>query len=114
MNASGFAGSKNWQLPCHDDLRQLYQHLNIATGDVRLEWPLPVGPFWRLQPGFYWGCVRAAQLGNNGPCDYTQSAPDGLEWSFDFDDGFVGTDLPDKEFYVMVYFPAPPRQPQDR
>ena len=107
MDANGYAGSTNWQLPCHDDLRQLHDDMTIATGDVRLEWPLSVGPFWRLQPYFYWGCVRAAQIGNNGPCDYTQSAPGGLEWSFDFDDGFVGTDETTKEFYVMVYFPAP-------
>ena len=27
-------------------------------------------------------------------------------WSFNFDDGFQGTDLVSKLFYVMVYFPA--------
>jgi hypothetical protein len=30
-----------------------------------------------------------------------------MEWSFNFDDGFTGTDSNDKEFYVTVYFPAP-------
>jgi hypothetical protein len=107
MAASSYAGSKNWQLPCHDDLQKLYDDLTIATGDVRLEWPLPVGPFSRLQPGFYWGCVRVPQISNNGDCDYTQSAPGGLDWSFDFEDGFLGTDETTKEFYVMVYFLAP-------
>jgi hypothetical protein len=28
-----------------------------------------------------------------------------LYWSFNFDDGFEGTDLPGKQFYVMVYYP---------
>jgi hypothetical protein len=30
-----------------------------------------------------------------------------MHYSFNFDDGFEGTDLPNKRFYVMVYFPAP-------
>jgi hypothetical protein len=34
-----------------------------------------------------------------------------MEWSFDFDDGFEGTDSSDKEFYVMVNYPAPSKTP---
>ena len=30
-----------------------------------------------------------------------------MEYSFNFDNGFLGTDMFDKQFYVMVYFPAP-------
>ncbi len=107
MNGSGFAGTNDWQLPCLDDLKDLYKDLSITAGDTRLEWPFAVGPFWRLQPGFYWACVRAAKTGSNGPCDFSQPAPGGLEWSFNFDDGFEGSDLPSKQLYVMVYFPAP-------
>lgn len=106
MNASGYAGSSDWQLPCRSDLQELYADMQITTGDIRLEWPYTVGPFWRLQPGFYWACARADGAGSNGPCDLSQSSAGGLEWTFDFDDGFEGTDLTNKQFYVMVNFPA--------
>jgi hypothetical protein len=106
MNEREYAGTTSWSLPSFDDLHALYKDLGLSAGDTRLEWLLPVGPFQRLQPGFYWACV-AATADRNGLCDLGQSAPGGLEWSFDFDDGFEGTDLPNKEFYVMVYFPAP-------
>lgn len=108
MNNSNYAATNTWELPSINDLSDLYNDLGLQAGDPRLEWPFFVGPFWHLQPGFYWACVRAAKTGSNGPCDYSQTAPAGLDWSFDFDDGFEGTDLPSKEFYVMVYFPAPP------
>lgn len=107
MNQRQYAGSGDWELPCLADLQKLYQDIAITAGDTRLEWPFSVSPFWRLQPGFYWACSRAANTGSNGPCDYTLPAPANLEWSFNFDDGFEGTDLPSKQFYVMVYFPAP-------
>ena len=112
MNNLGYAGSSTWTLPGIDDLRQLYKDMRLPAGDTRLEWPLFVGPFCRQQPGFYWACVRADKTGLNGPCDLTQHAPTPpsspvfLEDSFNFDDGFEGTDLDDKQFYVMVYFPS--------
>ncbi len=107
MNGSNYAGTSDWELPCLSDLKDLDTDLILGAGDPRLEWLLRVGPFWRLQPGFYWGCVAATDTGSTSPCDYSRSAPAGLEWSFDFDDGFEGTDQPNKQFYVMVYFPAP-------
>jgi hypothetical protein len=107
MNANSYAGTSDWELPCLSDLQALYSHINIKAGDTRLEWPFGVDPFWRLQPGFYWACARSAATPvSNGLCDYGMSAAEGLEWSFNFDDGFEGTDLPNKQFYVMVYFPA--------
>ena len=107
LNTDVYAGTNTWELPCVDELDKLHKHLGLAAGDRRLEWPFDVGPFQRLQPGFYWACVRAASAtDSSGPCDLSQSAPSGLEWSFNFDDGFEGTDLPNKQFYVMVYFPA--------
>jgi len=107
LNNSGFAGTNTWRLPAMEDLDTLYAHLNLEAGDPRLEWPFPTGPFAHAQPGFYWACVRADNTGANGRCDLSQTAPGGLEWSFNFDDGFEGTDLISKQFYVMVYFPAP-------
>jgi hypothetical protein len=107
MNNAEYAGTNDWDLPCISDLQKLYSDMVITDGDDRLESPFAVGPFWLLQPGFYWACVAVNAVGSNGPCDYTQSAPGGLQWSFNFDDGFEGTDLVSKQFYVMVYYPAP-------
>ena len=106
MNSAEYAGTKDWDLPCISDLQKLYSDMVITAGDTRLESPFAVGPFWLLQPGFYWACVAKNAVGSKGPCDYTNSAPEGLQWSFNFDDGFEGTDLVSKQFYVMVYYPA--------
>jgi hypothetical protein len=104
MNNVGYAGTNTWVLPGIADLKTLYADLGIIGGDTRLLSQVQVGQFLNLQPGFYWGCV--ADTSGYGLCDYTQSAPGGLEWSFNFDDGFEGTDLPNKQFYVMVYYHA--------
>ena len=116
LNQSGFAGANDWSLPKLKDLKQLYGDMSIEAGDPRLEsWGLE-GPFWHLQPGFYWSCERddGAQAPQaQAPCDpalFPGYAADGsteMRYSFNFDDGFEGTDLPNKQFYVMVYFPAP-------
>ena len=116
LNASNYAGSHTWTLPAIDDLRHLYNHMWIQPGDLRLESWRFVGPFWRLQPGFYWSCERDPGPDLNAPCDPllnpgtahgTNDTP--MYWSFDLDDGFQGTDKEDKQFYVMIYFPAPGR-----
>jgi hypothetical protein len=118
MNDSDYAGTQSWELPSLDDLVHLYKDLGLKAGDTRMEWPSFVGPFSHLQPGFYWGCVRASSNpDSNGPCDLSKNAPTApgkaiaMEWSFNFDDGFTGTDSNDKAFYVMVYFPAPTATP---
>jgi hypothetical protein len=114
MNNNAYAGSSNWQLPALDDLKQLYQDLNLQPGDVSLEWLTFVGPFWRLQPGFYWACTRDPFTSTHAGCDFSlmpgppDKAP--MAYSFNFDDGFLGTDLLPKQFYVMVYFSAPDPQ----
>ena len=82
--------------------------MGLHPGDTRLEWPFFVGPFWHLQPGFYWACERDDGTGLNAPCDlgiHPGMTP--MAYSFNFDDGFLGTDHLDKQFYVMVYFPVP-------
>jgi len=112
MNVANYAGSSTWMLPCVGDLEMLYQDLGIEAGVPRLEWPLSSGPFLHLQPGFYWGCERDPLTSGNAPCDYSQNAPPSsasppMEFSFNFDDGFLGTDQDTKQFYVMVYYPAP-------
>ncbi len=70
------------------------------------------GLFYNLQPGFYWSCQRDQTGNSQSPCDpslYPGMNPNGtiLEYSFNFDNGFEGTDFNTKEFYVMVYYPAP-------
>lgn len=116
MNAFGYAGSSNWTLPTVDQLGALYSDLGIPAGDTRLEWRGFTGPFWRLQPGFYWSCERdSSTIDNQAPCDPSihpgwephsnNTIP--MNYSFNFDDGFLGTDKFDKHFYVMVYFPLP-------
>jgi len=108
MNANAFAGGHMWTLPGVADLTQLYADLGLHAGDTRLEWPSTVGPFFQLQPGFYWGCERDPNTALNAPCDPAlHPGASNFAYSFNFDDGFLGTDLLDKQFYVMVYFPAP-------
>ncbi len=111
MNSNNYAGSKNWALPSLADLRKLYADMNVTPGDALFENDLTIaGPFISLQRGFYWACV-----GNpNGPsesCDASLNAPQAgqitMEYSFNFDDGFLGTDQNIKQFYVEVYYPAP-------
>jgi len=111
MNAAKYAGASTWALPSEKQIAELYADMGLTVGDTRLEWPFPTGPFARLQPAFYWACAREDGTGSNGACDLTQNAqPDphyagNMEWSFNFDDGFEGTDQDDKMFYVMVYYP---------
>lgn len=121
MNANSYAGSSQWKLPKLADLQALYQNLNIAVGDVRLEVLGFVPPFVGLQPGFYWACQRAddpdtshpSARFNQLPCDpnlpppYISPAGTPYQYSFNFSTGFEGTDLQTKQFYVMVYFRAP-------
>lgn len=114
MNDQEFAGSANWKLPRIDDLVTLNTDLGLPVGDPRLESQSFVGPFWRLQPGFYWSCPRDSDTTNNqAPCDlgthpgFAPGSNTPMQYSFNFDDGFLGTDKFDKLFYVMVYFPAP-------
>jgi len=110
MNQNNFAGTNTWFLPKVEQLQQLYQDLGLETGDPRLEWWGFVGPFWHLQPGFYWSCVRDSATDSGAACDPAISPPSNdstaMAYSFDFDDGFEGTDLSTKQFYVMVYYPA--------
>ena len=114
MNASTYAGSDKWKLPTLAEISALYKDLNVAVGDTRLETHTLNGLFYNLQPGFYWSCERDQTGNSQSPCDpnlYPSISPDGtiLEYSFNFDNGFEGTDFNTKEFYVMVYYPAPAR-----
>lgn len=114
MNKMNYAGTDTWELPTLADLMTLYKDLGLKRGDVRLEMPIPQGPFLYIQSGFYWSCARDPNTSLNAPCDPNISVgtspganPVPLEFSFNFDDGFMGTDQNNKLFYVTVYYPAP-------
>ncbi len=111
---AGFAGSNQWTLPTLDDLGSLFQDLQLQPGDTRFLSKAGVGPFKHLQPFFYWACERDQTGDSQSPCNGMDAPtpPDNktpMEWSFNFDTGFQGTDLATKQFYVMVYYPAPAR-----
>ena len=112
MNSNNYAGSEKWKLPTLTEIEDLYKDLNLVVGDTRLETYTTLGLFYNLQPGFYWSCERDQTGNSQSPCDpslYPSISPNGtvFEYSFDFDNGFEGTDFNTKEFYVMVYYPAP-------
>jgi hypothetical protein len=111
MNTSGYAGSKNWKLPTLLEIKTLYDDMNLPAGDTKLEAFGPLGPFWNLQPSFYWSCERDQSGDRKSPCvpglHPGKDTGTIYEYSFDFDNGFEGTDFDTKEFYVMVYYPAP-------
>jgi hypothetical protein len=114
MNADSYAGSDKWEIPAIEDLTTLRSHMAVAVGDTRIETHTTLGPFWNFQPGFYWACERDQKGNSQSPCDPTlypskNGAGDIYEYSFNFDDGFEGTDFSTKEFYVMIYYPAPSR-----
>jgi len=116
MNIAGYAGSKDWEIPHVADMEQLFVDLAMSAGldvgDPRLQFGGQVGPFWNLQPTFYWACERKEKGNSQSPCDpnlfpaYNPGTTVKMRYSFDFVDGFMGTDLPTKQFHVMVYFPA--------
>jgi len=107
MNASNYAASNQWALPHDSDLEKLFRDLGLQAGDRRMLWEGRNGPFRNLQPFFYWACERDEPGSSQSPCDLNVNpGPPGMEYGFNFDNGFEGTDLESKEFYVMVYFPA--------
>ena len=113
MNDNGYAGTSAWQLPSGDDLDTLFHDLGLQPGSVRFESRTPVARFRNFQPFFYWACERDATGTTQSPCNPRLHPPDNpvggapMRWSFDFDDGFQGTDKTTKQFYVEVYYPAP-------
>jgi hypothetical protein len=110
MNNSNYAEAGDWEMPELSDLQTLYGNLQLQDGDTRMTKQGSMGPFTNLQPFFYWACMRDQDGGSQSPCN-GKPAGDGpknganMEWAFNFNSGFQGTDQGDKSFYVMVYFP---------
>jgi len=111
MNTAQYLGSSAWQIPATSKtLQDLFNDLNLASGDTRLLWTGTLGPFENLQPFFYWACERDQSGNSQSPCDGYAPA-DGssqLQWSYDFDSGFQSTSSLIQKYFVMVYYPATP------
>jgi len=113
MNKSNYAGASDWEMPKLSDLQTLYSNLRLQTGDTRMTKQGSVGPFTNLQPFFYWACMRDQNGSSQSPCN-GKPAGNGpkkgadMEWAFNFNNGFQGTDQSNKCFYMMVYYPAQP------
>jgi hypothetical protein len=112
MKHNDYAGTNKWAVPNLQDLETLRSDLRIPSGDSRFLAQGKVGPFQHLQPFFYWTCERDQNGNSQSPCNpklHPSPDPRGdpMAWSFNFDDGFEGTDQYTKQFYVMVYYPAP-------
>jgi len=112
MNKSNYAGASTWAIPHYAALQTLFTDLKLSAHDTRLVYQGNAGPFQNLQPFFYWACQREQRGTSQSPCDLNlnprpnpKGAP--MAWSFNFDNGFQGTSLTSKPFYVMVYYPAP-------
>ncbi|HYM21845.1 MAG TPA: hypothetical protein VEU08_01495, partial [Vicinamibacterales bacterium] len=114
MNAANYAGSSAWEIPFDTAFDDLFAHLTIGAGSVLFESDRRVEPFRNFQPFFYWACERG-DTSRQAPCDPGLNPPNNpvdngpMRWSFDFDEGFQGTDKIEKQFYVEVYYPAPRR-----
>lgn len=111
MNKSNYAGATTWALPRYTDFEALFTHLNISAHDSRLMSHQSVSAFDNLQPFFYWACERKQGGTSESPCDPNLNPPPNpggspMAWSFNFDNGFQGTSLTSKPFYVIVYYPA--------
>ncbi|MGC1723744.1 MAG: DUF1566 domain-containing protein [Candidatus Acidiferrales bacterium] len=112
MNLHTYAGSAHWTLPSLADLQALYHDMGLTPGVAQMEFPsqfIFTGPFISLTPGFYWSsCSSTSVVGTVEQCNnagFTKGAnPVPTQYSFNFDDGFLGTDENTRQFYVMVYY----------
>jgi hypothetical protein len=111
MNQSGHAGSSSWTVPHASDLQTLFTDLGLQAGEGRLTAQGNVGPFKNFQPSFYWACMRDQAGSSQSPCNGMNAGTSAngitMESSFDFVDGFEGTDEEIKQFFVLVYYPGP-------
>ena len=106
-NPSYNLGSLAWNMPpTYDELQQLFADLNLTPGDTRLLQRGAAGPFQNLQPFFYWACERNPSGNSQSACNGS-TAPETLQFTFDFDYGFETTSALDQKYFVMVYYPAP-------
>lgn len=112
MNAANYAGTNGWTLPIVDELRGLHEQLGLAARSGALLSTEELAGFRHLQHFFYWSCQRGRTGDSRSPCSGVSPglAPNGvdqMQWAFNFQSGFQGTDEEGKEFFVVPYYPAP-------
>jgi hypothetical protein len=112
MDTAQFLGSTYWQIPdSWDDFKKLVADMNLVPGDARLMRRGFIGPFYNLQPFFYWGCPEPMPGTVQSPCvPGGYAPPDGntpLQFTYDFDYGFQSTSGLNQKYFLMVYYPAP-------
>ncbi len=122
-NPPGYLGSNHWQLPdvtaAGNDLVHLYDDLNLSSMDIaRLQVRGRVGPFYNLQPFFYWEqCVtqpvdfQYPQFAQSAADCVNGNAPPSLlgnqmNYDFTFGYGLQGTDASFLKYFVIVNYPA--------
>jgi hypothetical protein len=121
LNGVGYLGQSKWALAPLDSscdatyacsapaagnpLGNLYYgQLGLSAGTPVVSTPsITVGKFKNVQPYLYWSCLGATI---QSACD-SAAPPGGLEWSFSFGNGFLGTDVLKNQFYVTAYFVGP-------
>jgi len=104
-------GPLTWNMPAtYNQLEQLFKDLNLTKGDAKIMRTGGIVPFQNLQPFFYWGCVRDQAGNSQSPCNGS-TAPENLQFTFNFDYGFQSTSALDQRYFVMVYYPAPFPEP---
>jgi PEP-CTERM motif len=137
MNAAAYLGQIHWVLPPSTDfsgcdyacaahpikepMASLYYNLlGLPAGStVAGPFTLTVGPFKDLQPYLYWSCPAASNTIATilSPCSpdpqcspTTQPGPcpNNMEWSFNFGDGFQGTDEEINDLFVTAYYVPEP------
>lgn len=112
MNAARYAGASTWTLPTVDELRGLRDQLGLERTPEALLATDDHAGFHHFQRFFYWACQREQGAPPNAPCSGASPGPrpDGagqMQWAFDFQTGFQGTDEEDKRFFVLPCRPAP-------
>lgn len=115
-HGAGYLGSNHWQLPdSPPDLRTLYRHLKLDSGDPRLMTNESLGPFRNLQPFFYWEeCVPdpSGSGGSSADCaegnapSSPSTPPRQMNFDFTLGYGIQSTDVASLKYFVMVYYPA--------
>jgi hypothetical protein len=116
MNASVFLGSNQWKLPPIDPndpcvhpnfnctnspMGRLFNELGLTQGTPAVPTPNPMNNT-NLQPYLYWSCIENAAVPH--ACDYADHAAPGMEFTFSFGNGYLGTTVFRANNYVMVYF----------
>ena len=112
---TGYLGQSNWQLPISlatcptygcEDMRNPMGMLYYLQFNLTAPTPivptvnLTAGPFFNLQPYYYWTC-QADSI--QDACE-AEGPTDDSEWDFSFENGFLGTVRLEESFYVLPYF----------